>query len=85
MSHCRGVVVLADKLSPLGWFGGDYFAIVFPPLSLDFDEVVGAYPRFEGALILGWKCHEGSNKNLFGEDDDVFVIAVSLIIVRPSR
>ena len=78
-------MVLTNKLSPLSWFGGNYFAIVFPPLSLDFNEIVGVYPRFKGVLVLGWKCCEGSNENLFREYDDVFVIAFSLIVVCSSR
>ena len=76
---------MTNELSSLSWFGGDYFAIVLPPPFLDFDEIVGVYPRFEGAFILGWKGCEGSNENLFGEHDDVFVIAFSLIVVCSSR
>ena len=78
-------MILTDELPPLSWFGGNHFAIVFPPLPLDLNEIVGVYPRFEGVLVLGWKCHEGSNENLFGEYDDVFVVAFSLIIVCSSR
>ena len=77
--------MLTDKLSPLTGFGGDYFAVVLPPFSLDFDEIVCVYPRFEGAFVLGWKCHKGSDENLFGEYDDVFVITLSLIVVCSSR
>ena len=78
-------MILTDKLSPLSGFSGYYFAIVFPPLSLDLNKIVGVDPRFEGVLILGWKRREGSNENLFGEYDDIFVIAFSLIIVCSSR
>ena len=43
---------MTDDLSPLYWFGGYDFAVIFPPLSLDFDEVVGVFPRLKGAFLL---------------------------------
>ena len=85
VTHCWGVVILTNNMPSLSWIGGDHFTIVLPPFSLDFDEVVSVYPRFEGWFVLGWKCRQGSDKEVFGEDGDVFVIAISLIIVRSSR
>ena len=76
---------MTDKLSPLGWFGGDYFTIVLPPFSLDLDKIMGVYPRFEGTLVLRWKCRKGSDEKMFGEDDNIFVITFSLIIVCSPR
>ena len=46
-------MVLANKLPPLRWVGGYNFTIVLPPLALGFDKVMGVYPWFEGAFILG--------------------------------
>ena len=85
VSHGRWIVILADKVPPSSWVSGDYLTIVFPPFSLDFDKVMSVYPRFEGSFVLGWKCRKGSDEKVFGEDNDVFVIVISLIIVRSSR
>ena len=85
MPHRWGIVILANDMPSLSWIGGDYFTVVFPPFSLDFDEVVSVYPRFEGLFFLGWECRQGSDKEVFGKDSNVFVIAIPLIIVRSSR
>ena len=85
MTHCWGIMILTDKLSPLGGFGCDYLAVVFPPFPLDFDQIVGIYPRFEGSFVLWWKCRKGSDKEVFGEDDNVSIVPVSLIVVGSSR
>ena len=53
MSHRGGIVVLTNEPLPLDWFGGDDFAIVFPPFPLDLNEIVGIYPRFKGVLVFG--------------------------------
>ena len=78
-------MVLTNDLSPLCRLGGYDFAVIFPPLSLDLDEVMGVYPRFEGAFILGGQCGKSSDKDFFREDYDVFVIAFSLIVTGSSR
>ena len=85
MSHGRWVVILTNNMPPLGWVGGDHLTVVLPPLSLGFDEVMSVYPRFEGPFVLGWKCCKGSDEEVFGEDNDVLVIVISLIVVRSSR
>ena len=76
---------MTDDMPPLNGVGGDYLTIVFPPFSLDLDKVMSVYPRFEGSFVLGWKCRKGSDEDVFGEDDDVFVVALSLIVVRSPR
>ena len=76
---------MTDKVSPLARLGGDDFTVIFPPFSLDFDEIMGVYPRFEGMLVVGWKGREGSDEEFFGKDDNVFVITFSLIIVCSPR
>ena len=78
-------MVLANELSPLHWVGSYNLTIVLPPLALSFDKVMGIYPRFEGVFVLGRQRCKGSDKNLFGEDYDIFVIALSLIVVSSSR
>ena len=85
MSHGRWVMILTNNMPPLSWVSGDHFTVVLPPFSLDFDEVMGVYPRFEGSFVLGWKCRKGSDEEMFREDSDILVIAISLIIVRSSR
>ena len=77
-------MVLTDDLSPLCGFGGYDFAVILPPLPLDFDKVMGVYPRFEGVFILGQQCRKSSDEDFFGEDDDVFVITLSLVVVSLS-
>ena len=76
---------MTNDMPPLCWVSSDHFAVVLPPFSLDFDKVMSVYPRFKGSLILGWKCRKGSDEKMFREDNDIFVIAISLIIVRSSR
>ena len=76
---------MTDKLSSLGGFGCYHFAIVFPPFSLDFDKIMGVYPRFEGSFVLRWECRKSSYEEVFGKDDNVFVISFSLIVVGSPR
>ena len=81
MSHGRGIMILADKLSPLGGFGRYYLAVVFPPFPLGLYQIMGVYPRFEGSFVLWWKCRKGSDEKVFGEHDDVLIVPISLIVV----
>ena len=83
--HRGGIVILTDKVSPLVWFCGDDFAVILPPFSLDFDEIMSVYPRFKGAFVLRGKCHKSSDEEFFGKDNDVFVIPFSLIVICLPR
>ena len=85
VSHGWRVVMLTNDLSSLYGFGGYDFAVILPPLPLDFDKVMGIYPRFEGSFVLGRQCRESSNEDFLREDDDVFVIALSLVIIGSLR
>ena len=78
-------MILTNDTPPLDWVSGDHFTVVLPPFSLDFDEVMSVYPRFEGSFVLGWKCRKCSDKKMFGEDNDILVVIISLIVVRSSR
>ena len=85
VTHDWGVVVLTNNKLALGGSCRDDFAIVLPPLPLNFNKVVSVHPGFEGTFVLRWKCRKSSDEYLFGKDDDVFVIALSLIVISSPR
>ena len=84
VSVSRGVVTLANEVSPLVFPCSDHLSPSFLPTAINVLELVGVDPSLQHFFILFVGYRPRPCPNMLREDDDVPVVPFPLVVIWPS-